>query len=122
MTASKSAETSSKPSRSFGASPVVAAMFVAGTVYVWLEAAFRLAFTYNASFDASYVLFSARDGDIAAMWLTAGVVSALVFLALAYGVFRGKQRVGSLAFWTIVLTLSVILAPLIGEIGTPIGI
>jgi hypothetical protein len=34
----------------------------------------------------------------------------------------GRARVGSIWFWTILLIISAIVAPLSGEIGTPIGI
>jgi hypothetical protein len=103
-------------------SPVVAAAFLAGVVYMWGEAAFRLAFTYNANFDAFWVLWQGRVGDIAAMWLTISGVALVVFYLFGYLVFRGRQALGSITFWTILLIVSAIVAPLIGEIGTPIGI
>jgi hypothetical protein len=37
---------------------------------MWVEALFRLLFTFNANFDAMWVLWQACVGDIAAMWLT----------------------------------------------------
>jgi hypothetical protein len=37
-------------------------------------------------------------------------------------VFRRRTRLGSITFWTVLLLISAIVAPLIGEIGTPIGI
>ncbi len=107
---------------SVGATPLAAAGFLAGIVYMWVEALFRLLFTYNANFNAAYVLWQARVGDIAAMWLTMGVVAVLVFFVFGFLVFRGRAHVGSIWFWTILLIISAIVAPLIGEIGTPIGI
>ena len=107
---------------SVGATPLAAAGFLAGIVYMWVEALFRLLFTFNANFDATYVLWQARVGDIAAMWLTMGGVALLVFLVFGFLVFRGRARVGSIWYWTILLIISAIVAPLIGEIGTPIGI
>ena len=52
------------------ATPLVAAAYAAGIVYMWGEAAFRLAFTNSTSFNAAWVLWNGRVGDIAAMWLT----------------------------------------------------
>ena len=112
----------SKAEASVGATPLVAAGFLAGIVYKWVEALFRLLFTYNANFDAAYVLWQARVGDIAAMWLTMWVVSLVVFFVFGFLFFRGRARIGSIWFWTILLIISAIVAPLIGEIGTPIGI
>ncbi len=48
------------------------------------------------------------------MWLTMRGVAVLVFW--------GRARLGSIWFWTTLLIISAIAAPLIGEIGTPIGI
>lgn len=104
-----------------GATPLVAAAFLSGIVYLWVEACFRLLFTYT-SLASVYVLWQARVGDIAAMWLTMWVVSAMVFFVFGYLVFRGRVHVGSIWFWTILLIVSAIVAPLLGEIGTPIGI
>ena len=112
----------SRAQASVGATPLAAAGFLAGIVYMWVEALFRLLFTYNANFDAAYVLWQARVGDIAAMWLTMGGVAVLVFFVFGFLVFWGRARVGSIWFWTILLIISAIVAPLIGEIGTPIGI
>ena len=103
-------------------SPLVAAAFLAGISYMWLEAAFRLAFTYNANLNAFWVLWNGRVGDIAAMWLTISGVAAVVVFPLGYLFFRGRTRLGSITFWTVLLIVSAIIAPLIGEIGTPIGI
>ncbi len=102
--------------------PLVAAGFLGGIVYMWVEAIFRLLFTNNPDFNAVWVLWQARVGDIAAMWLTMWVVSLIVFFVFGFLFFRGRARVGSIRFWTILLIISAIVAPLIGEIGTPIGI
>lgn len=101
---------------------MVAAGFLAGITYMWVEAIFRLLFTYNPSFNAKWVLWQGRVGDIAAMWLIMWVASLLVFFLAYFLIFRGRTRVGSIGFWTILLLVSAIVAPLIGEIGTPIGI
>jgi hypothetical protein len=114
-------ETTGESTRT-GVSPVVAAAFLAGVVYMWGEAVFRLAFTFNANFDAFWVLWQGRVGDIAAMWLTISGVALVVFFVFGYLFFRGRQALGSITFWTILLIASAIIAPLIGEIGTPIGI
>lgn len=103
-----------------GASPLVAAMMIGGTAYAWAEAIIRYLAT-NTSLGAWYVIFPARDGDIVAMWVTA-IVAGLVFFAASYVIFRNKSRVGSLRMWTVILAVSLIVAPLIGEIGTPMGI
>ena len=104
------------------ASPSVAAAFAAGIVYVWGEAIFRLIFTFFPDVPATYTLWSGRAGDIAAMWLTISVVAVVVFAVLSRLVWRGHDHVGSLRMWTIVLIVSAIAAPLIGEYGTPFGI
>jgi len=104
-----------------GASPLVAAAFLAGIVYLWVETLFRLVFTYT-NLANSYVLWQGRVGDIAAMWLTMWVVAIVVFFIFGYGVFRRRPQVGTIWLWMIVLIVSAIVAPLIGEIGTPIGI
>ena len=108
------------PAGAGGAAPRVAAAFVAGIVYMWAEALFRLVFTFT-SLPNVYQLYNARTGDIAAMWLTMSVVSLLVFFVLSAR-WRGRSQVGSILVWTIWLIVSAIVAPLIGEIGTPIGI
>ena len=104
------------------ASPSVAAAFAAGVVYVWGEAIFRLIFTFFPDVPAAYTLWSGRAGDIAAMWLTISVVALLVFALLSRLVWHGRDHVGTLRTWTIVLIVSAIAAPLIGEYGTPFGI
>ncbi len=121
-TQKSASQSESRAQASVGATPLAAAGFLAGIVYMWVEALFRLLFTFNANFDAAYVLWQGRVGDIAAMWLTMGGVAVVVFLVFGLLVFRGRPRVGSIWFWTILLLVSAIVAPLIGEIGTPIGI
>ena len=105
-----------------GASPVAAAAFLAGIVYMWGEGIFRYVFTNFPSVPTVYTLWNGRVGDIAAMWLTISVVAVAVFLIFGFRVWRGRARVGSVLVWTIVLIVSAIIAPLLGEIGTPIGI
>lgn len=68
-----------------------------------------------------YFIFPAKDGDIVAMWLTE-IVAGLVVFAAAHGIFRRRPQVGSLRMWSIIFATTLIIAPLIGEIGTPIGI
>ena len=107
-------------SKSFGASPVVAATYAAGIAYMWGEAAIRFLAT-NTALGGWYFLYPMRTGDVAAIWLT-GIIASLVVFVVAYALFKGKTRVGSLWVWTAILVISTIIAPLIGEIGTPIGI
>lgn len=101
--------------------PQVAAAFAAGIIYMWLETLFRLLFTYTTLAN-TYVLWNGRVGDIAAMWLTISGVALVSFFVLGYGVFRGRTHLGSITVWTVLLIISAVAAPLIGEIGTPIGI
>jgi hypothetical protein len=103
-----------------GASPVAAAAFAAGLVYVWGEAAFRLLFTYFPGFNADWVLWNGRVGDIAAMWLTISGVAAVTGVAL-YLLWRSRDRVGYVADWTVLLIGSAVAAPMIGEIGQASG-
>ena len=103
-----------------GASPAAAATFAAGIVYVWMEAIFRLLFTYYPSFDERWQLWSGRVGDIAAMWLTITVIAAAAGVGL-WWLWRGREAAGRIGGWTILLIGSAIGAPMIGEIGTPLG-
>jgi hypothetical protein len=103
-----------------GAYPAAAAAFAAGIVYLWGEAAFRLLFTYYPGFDADWVLWNGRVGDIAAMWLTISGVAAVTGTGL-YLAWRGRERVGTFAAWMIVLVGSAVAAPMIGEIGNTAG-
>ena len=104
------------------ATPLVAAAYAAGIVYMWGEAAFRIAFTNSPDFNAKWVLWNGRVGDIAAMWLTISVVSLALFFGLGYWLFKGRSHVGTIKLWTIALIVSVIVAPFIGEIGQAVGI
>lgn len=103
------------------ASPLAAAAFLAGIVYCWLEAAFRLAFTYFPNFNSAYFLWNGRPGDVVAMWITIMGLEVVVFLAFAR-IWRGRPSVGSIQLWTTVLIISAIAAPIIGEIGQTVGI
>jgi hypothetical protein len=105
--------------------PLVAAAYVGSLTGIWAEALLRLIFTWFPNVPNSYNLWpntaGGRDGDIAAMWVTMIILVALSFLLARY-LFRGRASVGLLRTWTIILIVSAIIAPLIGEIGTPIGI
>jgi len=103
-----------------GAYPAAAAAFAAGIIYVWGEAAFRLLFTYFPGFNAAWVLWNGRVGDIAAMWLTISG-AAVVAGVILYLLWRHRERVGTFAGWMIALTGSAIAAPMIGEIGQTSG-
>jgi LPXTG-motif cell wall-anchored protein len=106
--------------RGAGAYPAAAAAFLGGLVYVWGEAAFRLLFTYFPGFNANWVLWNGRVGDIAAMWLTISGAAAVTGVS-AWLIWRRRERVGSLAAWMIPLIGSAIAAPMIGEIGQASG-
>lgn len=110
---------SPKPNRTV-ASPFAAATFAAVIFYVWLEALWRLLFTYYPSFDAKWVLWNGRVGDIAAMWVTITILAILIGFTL-YLIWRKKKYVGFIAEWTVVLISSAIAAPMIGEIGNTFG-
>lgn len=107
------------------ATPLVAAAYVGSLTGIWAEAIIRLIFTYFPNVPNVYNLWpntaGGRDGDIAAMWVTMLVLVAASFV-LAHYLFRGHASVGLVRTWTIILIVSAIIAPLIGEIGTPIGI
>ena len=115
-----STKTSTAGKMGQGASPIAAAGYLAAIVYMWLEAILRILLT-NTMLLANFMLWNYRVGDIAAMWLTMSVVAIIVFVLAAYG-FRGRANVGSISFWTALLVISIIVAPLIGEYGTPLGI
>ena len=108
------------PAGRIGASPLAAAAFTAGLIYVWGEAAFRLLFTYFPGFNADWVLWNGRVGDIAAMWLTISGAAAVVGVGV-YLLWRGRDRVGYMADWTVLLIGSAVAAPMIGEIGQASG-
>jgi FtsH-binding integral membrane protein len=103
-----------------GAPPAAAAAYVFGIAYLWTEAILRYLMT-NTSLGTWFMLYSTRTGDVVAIAVTEGVVGILV-AALAYVLMRKRARVGSITIWTAVLIVSAIIAPLIGEIGTPFGI
>lgn len=108
------------PRTAGAASPLAAAALGAGIAYAWLEALWRLLFTYYPSFNADWQLWNGRVGDIAAMWLTITGL-ALVAGVVLYLTWRGKDHVGTLADWTVILVGSAIAAPMIGEIGNTTG-
>ena len=103
------------------ASPTVAAAFAAGIVYMWGEAIFRLVFTFFPDVPNTYNLWGGRVGDVAAMWLTISVVALVVFFVLSR-LWRSRHGVSTIRLWTIVLIVSAIVAPIVGEYGTPFGI
>ncbi len=107
--------------RKGGTPAKAAAAYAAALAYLWTEAIVRYLAT-NTDLGSWYWLYSQRTGDVSAIWFTSVIVSLLVFFVLAYGFLRGRARVGSIYFWTVLLVVSAIIAPLIGEIGTPFGI
>lgn len=98
------------------ASRRVAALMLAGSGYMWVYAFLHLLGTWT-TFWGTYQLYSAMGGDSAAIWLYTSVIALGMYLALYYVVFRKRETVGSLRLWTIVFALSVVIAPLIAEIG-----
>ncbi len=101
------------------ASPKVAAAFAAGTVYMWAECILRIWFSKGG--DAVLRLWPQRAGDIAGMWLAMIVIGLVAYFALA-AAWRKRSSVGTIPIWTIVLIVSAIVAPLLGEWGQAIGI
>jgi hypothetical protein len=71
---------------------------------------------YFPSFNAKWVLWNGRVGDIAAMWLTISGVAIVAGIVLCL-LWRHKERVGAFTGWMIVLVGSAVAAPMIGEIG-----
>ncbi len=108
------------PREPLGARPVAAAGFVAGIVYAWIEAIFRILGT-KTTFASHYRLWQPRDGFITAMWLTGMAVALVVFLVLGFVIWKRREHVGTLRVWTLLFVGSAISAPLLGEIGTPAG-
>ena len=106
--------------RRLGATPVAAAGFAGGIVYAWVEAIFRILGT-KTTFAAHYRLWQPRDGFITAMWLTGMALGLIVFLVLGFVVWKRRERIGSLRLWAIAFAVSAILAPIVGEYGTPFG-
>ena len=102
-----------------GASPKAAAAFAACTIYLWAEAIIRIWFSKGG--DAQLRLWTERAGDIAGMWLAMVVIGLVAYFVLA-AVWRKRPAVGTLPVWTIVLIVSAIIAPLIGEWGQSLGI
>jgi len=102
-----------------GASPKAAAAFAAGTIYMWAEAIIRIWFSKGG--DLHLRLWTQRAGDIAGMWLAMIVIGLLAYFVLA-AVWRKRTAVGTIPVWTIVLIVSAIIAPLIGEWGQSLGI
>jgi hypothetical protein len=101
------------------ASPQVAAAFAACALSLWVECVLRIWFSQGG--DAVLRLWAPRAGDIAGMWLAVSVAGLAAYFALA-AAWRGRAAVGTLRLWTIVLVLSAIAAPLLGEWGQAIGI
>ena len=102
------------------ASPVAAAVFAGGISYAWLEALWRLLYTYFPTFNNDWLLWNGRPGDVAAMWLTISGLAAVVGVG-SYLLWRRKDHVGTILDWTAVLIASAIAAPMIGEIGQTTG-
>jgi hypothetical protein len=105
--------------RKGGAPPKAAAGYAAGVAYLWGEALFR--YLWTNTYLGSWYLYSQRTGDVSYIWLLSVIVSILGFV-LVYGLFRRRERVGSITLWTAILVVSAIIAPLVGELGTPFGI
>jgi hypothetical protein len=105
--------------RKGGAPPKVAAGYAAGVAYMWGEGILRYLWT-NTSL-GSFYLYGFRTGDVSAIWVFSVLVSLAGFI-LVYGLFRKRDRVGSITLWTALLVVSAIIAPIIGEIGTPFGV
>ena len=102
-----------------GAPAPVAAAFAAVTLSLWAEAGLRIWFSMGG--DAHMRLWAARAGDIAALWLAITLTIVLAWAALVFA-WRDRPAVGTLRAWTILLVVSAILAPLIGEWGQAIGV
>lgn len=105
--------------RNGGAPPKAAAGYAAGVFYLWGEAVLRYLWT-NTSL-GNFYLYSIRTGDVAAIWLFSVLISVFGFV-LVYGLFRKRNRFGSITLWTAILVVSAIIAPIFGEIGTPFGV
>ena len=102
-----------------GASPRAAAAFAAATIYMWAEGVIRIWFSRGG--DRHLRLWSQRAGDIAGMWLAMVVIAVVAYFVLA-AVWGRRTAVGTITAWTIVLIVSAIIAPLIGEWGQALGI
>ncbi len=62
----------------------------AGILYVRGEAAFRLLLTCFPDFNARWVVWNGRVGDIAAMWLTISGIAVVAGIVL-YLLWRHKE-------------------------------
>ena len=102
-----------------GAPPKAAAGYAAGLFYLWGEAILRYLWT-NTSL-GNWYLYPQRTGDVAAIWLFSVIISLVGFVSV-YGLSKKRERVGSITLWTALVVVSAIIAPMIGEIGTPFGI
>ena len=99
----------------------VIALLIAGTVYMWMEALFRFLLT-NTAMGGWYFLYPQRTGDVVGMWLTISVIGIAVYLIMRYLVLKKAQPIRMFTIWMIILSISIIFAPFVGEIGTPLGI
>jgi len=115
-----------KPTSTFGetvrkgsAPPKAAAGYAAGVAYLWGEAVLR--YLWTNTWLGNVYLYPWRTGDVSAIWLFSVIISLAGFV-LVYALFRKKERVGSITLWTVLLVVSAVIAPLVGEIGTPLGI
>ena len=102
-----------------GASPQAAAAFAAATIAMWAECVMRIWFSKGG--DAVLRLWAARAGDIAAMAVALLAIALVAYFALA-AAWGKRTAVGTIPAWTVVLVLSAIVAPLLGEWGQAIGI
>jgi len=105
--------------RKGGAPPKAAAGYAAGVAYLWGEAVLR--YLWTNTWLGNVYLYPWRTGDVSAIWLFSVIISLAGFV-LVYALFRKKERVGSITLWTVLLVVSAVIAPLVGEIGTPLGI
>jgi hypothetical protein len=112
-------ETNRSSEGGMGASPKVAAAFAACTIYMWAEGIIRIWFSKGG--DAVLRLWPQRAGDIAAMWLAMVVIGLVAYFVLA-AAWSKRSSVGTIPVWTIVLVVSAIVAPSLGEWGQAIGI
>lgn len=102
-------------------SPKVIAVLVAGTVYMWAEALFRYLMT-NTPMGGWFFLYPQRTGDVVAMWLTISIIGVVTYLILHFFVLKKPKSVKTYTLWIMILSVSVIIAPFVGEIGTSWGI
>ena len=98
---------------------MAAAIYAAGVAYMWGEGVLRYLWT-NTSLGNVY-LYNYRTGDVSAIWLLSVVVSLAGFIG-TWAFSRKRERLGSITLWTVLLVVSAIIAPIIGELGTPFGV